>query len=361
MVFYNQAGCALTSSDDRGMIDNRYYIFKSNVLGEGTFAKVYLAINVKTGLRLACKIFPRTRPGASIRTGDAASSAQTESIQKEISILQEINHPNIVSIHDYIEDKQAAYIFLTRMAGGELFDYIINHNGIPEYEAKFIFYQALVAVEYLHNRHIAHRDLKPENFLFESPKPFSRLILTDFGLAKMTNDYLGRMKTKCGTFSYLAPEVLEVKNTCQGYSARVDCWSLGVLLFTMLSATLPFGSDEDLAVLNHRVKHGLYSFPDKDGWDKITDSAKDLIRSLLRSNPEDRLSIEQIFEHPWIASQRDLLAKLYQKMLEKCGLSVEAVESAASSHSAAAPKRPFDEMHDSSATVSPHVRKRPVI
>lgn len=175
----------------------------------------------------------------------------------------------------------------------------------------------------MHDLNITHRDLKPENLLLESSNPFSRIVITDFGMAKMFDSKgLGRMKTKCGTMDYLAPEVL-MTNGISGYSQKVDIWSLGIILYAMLSGNLPFEQEQvnSFYVRRNNESQEFYQvvkFPQSQ-WNHITPDAKDLIRCLLQLHPENRPSASEIFDHPWIATQWEILDKLYSKVLIKSG------------------------------------------
>ncbi|RKO83372.1 kinase-like domain-containing protein, partial [Blyttiomyces helicus] len=309
-VFYNLLEDQGEDPEDFQIIKDRYYVFETQTLGTGSFSTVKLAIDMKSGERMACKIIDKRR----MRIGKPSERPAQLSIDQEISILKEVVHPNIVGIKDTVQTSKYVCLFLTRVTGGELFDYILKNSGVQEHESKFIFYQILRAVKYLHSRNITHRDLKPENLLLESAKPFSRVIVTDFGLAKMLPSALERMKTKCGTMSYLAPEVLNAGSATGGYSKCVDCWSLGVLLYVMLAGSLPFGSDEDAGQLMRRIGTADFTFGDECGWDGISWEVKDLISKLLTVDPQKRLTIDEAFAHPWIAAQSDLLAKLYAKV-----------------------------------------------
>ncbi|EGF83819.1 hypothetical protein BATDEDRAFT_85591 [Batrachochytrium dendrobatidis JAM81] len=298
-------------------ITDRYCVFETQVLGQGTFAIVKMAIDLHTLERVACKIIDTKRIQLNKR-GTSDLEASLAVAQQEVSVLRLVEHPNIVSIKDVVvsHENNAVYIFLTRISGGELFDHIVNSEGIEESEAKFIFYQLLLAVKYLHDHNICHRDLKAENILLESSKPFSRLLISDFGMAKALQNSLQQMQTKCGTFTYLAPEILDSPG---GYSYQVDCWALGVLLFTMLAGALPFGTDADHAILIDRIRRVEYSFED-DPWPSISNDAKSMVSALLQADASKRLDVTQALNHPWIIGHSEILAKLYAKMLKKAGM-----------------------------------------
>ncbi|KAJ3050177.1 Checkpoint kinase 2 [Rhizophlyctis rosea] len=304
-------------------VEKRYHVFNSKELGTGTFAIVKLAIDKETGERLACKMVAITKVRLATPGGNVASA---QAIQQEISILKQITHPNIVQIKDVIQSPTTVYIFLTRVMGGELFDYINNNGGIPEHEAKFIFYQVLRAVRYLHRRNITHRDLKLENLLLESAVPFSRIMLTDFGLAKMPASTLERMQTKCGTVVYLAPEIID-SPPGTGYSKSVDCWSLGVLLYTILSGQMPFGNVDNPSVVSKAIKSTTFSMEGQWGTRDPTPEARDLVLKLLNVNAKERLTVEGALLHPWIAKQKETLDKLYVKMLRKSHLPAPSFQS----------------------------------
>ncbi|KAF9347458.1 Checkpoint kinase 2, partial [Mortierella sp. NVP85] len=166
--------------------------------------------------------------------------------------------PNIVPVVDVIETERFMYIFMQMLTGGDLFDYILRNVSLQEPQAKFIAYQTLKALQYLHNQNISHRDLKPENLLLTSTTAFPRVLLTDFGMAReFAKERL--MNTMCGTFAYMAPEVFDVKHIeSPGYGYSADCWSFGVTLYVMLSGTHPFTSkyatdDED--TMRHKMKN----------------------------------------------------------------------------------------------------------
>lgn len=144
--------------------------------------------------------------------------------------------PNIVSVREIVETNECVYIVLEYMAGGELNNLITSLIPLREDEVKALFYQIVLAVQYLHSQGITHRDLKPENVLLKAHKVDTTLKITDFGLSKIIHDEDDLMKTICGTPCYVAPEILRGKV----YDQQVDIWSMGVILYYMLSQELPF-------------------------------------------------------------------------------------------------------------------------
>lgn len=224
-----------------------------------------------------------------------------------------------------------------------MFDRIVGDDGMNESEVKFIFYQILRAVQHLHRKNICHRDIKAENILLDSKLPFSRALLADFGMSKIadnlkytsTLNIVNSTRTKCGTANYLAPEVMD---SPQGYTKQVDCWSLGVLLYTMIQGNLPFrpmyrnGAEVEGSLLES-IRKGQIDFTD-DKWKKTSRELRSVIRyylylmliltpsrnrNFLNVDPIERMSVEEAFAHPWIADSLDILKKLYCKMLVRAG------------------------------------------
>ncbi|KAI8928022.1 kinase-like domain-containing protein [Entophlyctis helioformis] len=297
-------------------VGNKYYVFESQVLGQGSFATVKMAIDISNLDRVACKIIDTRRLQLNQRGGPTSAdfTAALAAIEQEVAVLQRVGHPNIVSIKDVVQcdADHNVCIFLSRISGGELFDHIVKNGRIPEAEAKFIFYQLLLAVNYLHEHNICHRDLKAENVLLESPRPFSRLLISDFGMAKSLENSVQQMQTKCGTFTYLAPEIIDSPG---GYSKQVDCWALA------LAGALPFGSDHDQPRLVRRIRKAEYSFDDA-AWAGVSATGKSMVASLLQVDPGRRLTVAQALQHPWIAERQDVLARLYGKMLDRSGIRI---------------------------------------
>lgn len=275
-----------------------------------------VAVNKFTGKRYACKIIEKKKISFTMK--------QKAHLAQEIEILRELDHvriqsfqkymtrvniyqPNIVHLYDVFEGETKLYIMLELVEGGELFTYISSDNGLEESQAQFIFFQLLQGIKYLHQNNISHRDIKPENIMLESSKSlYPRIAITDFGLAKV-KAHQNALTTMCGTLNYLAPEVL--LGGKDGYGFEVDCWSLGVVLYAMLSSTLPF-TEDDQKDLIRSIKRGDIQFPQEE-WQHVSNEGKDIIKKLLRVDPAKRLTIKEALEHPWIAKRAKSLSTLY--------------------------------------------------
>ncbi|KAJ2707553.1 hypothetical protein FB645_000730 [Coemansia sp. IMI 203386] len=293
---------------DEDVLSTKYQITES-VLGKGTFAEIRLAYKKDSQQQMAVKVMEKRNFSVNGTAGGGTNYIH------EINLLRGIRHPNIVRVYDVVETPRHVYIFMPLLRGGDLFDYIFDHERLDEDEAKFIIYQVLLALKYLHDANIAHRDLKPENTLLVSKTPYSQVMLTDFGMAKAAGQH-ELMKTMCGTFQYIAPEMIssgvrpgEALNT--GYTTAVDCWSLGVMTYAMVSGMLPF-SDEDgnPQVLFSQILSGYLDFS-APCWRSISLECQSFIFNLLRVNPEKRMSVDKAFAHSWIAKDEPRMAKLY--------------------------------------------------
>jgi calcium-dependent protein kinase len=256
-----------------------HYTFLNTTLGEGSYGFVKLATRNTDGARRAIKIIPKKR------------IKRLETLAREISIMKQIDHPNIVNLYEVFEDNQYIYLPMEVCEGGELFDKIIEMGHFSEQVACNLFIQMISSIAYLHSKEIVHRDLKPENFLFSHKSISSPLKLIDFGLAKSVSTQ-SKMSTKTGTCYYVSPEVL-----AGPYDLKCDIWSLGVILYMMLSGYPPFDGDSDREILE-AVKSSQLKFNDPV-WDAISSEAKDLLTHLLDRNPTSRFTSQQVLAHPW--------------------------------------------------------------
>ena len=225
------------------------------------------------------------------------SYGKLDIIYNEINIHSKLDHENIIKLYNVHEDNENINIIMEYAENGNLFELISKEkNGLNESKAFDYFIQVVNAVYYLHNNNIIHRDIKPENILIGND---NKLKLCDFGWAKELT--LENRSTFCGTVEYMAPEIVGSEN----YDYSVDIWSLGILLYELLYGHSPFKASNTKNVILNIKTHEL-NYDDKNK--KISKSCKDLIQKLLNSNPQKRLKIKDILEHPFI--------KKYSKKLE---------------------------------------------
>ncbi len=280
-----------------------------STLGSGAYATVKRCVNKTTGEQFAIKVIDKHKfalnkgeGGTSPDAPDAVNNAQlTANLHAEVNILKSIDHPNIIKVEDVFETNRFFYIVLELVSGGDLLDFLINRKQpFTESEARRIFHQLVEATDYLHSQKIVHRDIKPENILLKTP---GEIKLTDFGLSRIVGEG-SFMKTVCGTPQYLAPEVLNMapfmvqrgrQPSTTGYDKAVDMWSLGVILYVLLSASQPF----DEGNLVDSILAGRFVFPTAR-WTGKSEAVKDLIRGLLRVDPAARYTAEQVRQHPWM-------------------------------------------------------------
>lgn len=271
----------------------------SHELGKGSFATVMKAISRATGQWYAIKMIQESRIR---RVGAQEHSRNTDKEQKdsafirEISILETLDHVNICQLKEVFREGDNIDLVLEYVDGGDLLEFILKNNGLDEPTATHITRQICEALAYIHAKGIAHRDLKPENVLLTSDNP-PIVKVADFGLAKVV-DSLTFLKTMCGTPSYLAPEVVTQTNE-EGYSHLVDSWSVGVIVFCMLTSSTPFIEDEAQRDMKIRIAERVIDWGTLDSAG-VSDLAKDFVRQLLEHDPLKRLSLTAARAHPWL-------------------------------------------------------------
>ena len=259
-------------------------------LGEGATATVYLCKTVKTGAPAACKVMRLD------------VEEDLEDFEHEVKLWTPLKHRSIVALLHSVIDKQnkRGYMVLSACTGGELFDWIANGvgSGRPgtECDAAMAILDCLSALQYLHSKRIIHRDLKPENLLFKDKDAGSPLQVIDFGIAEELPKGVDTSPNVVGTTSYMSPEVLEGKGGIPS-----DMWSIGCIVYFMLSGTLPFNgrSEEDKEAA---IMKGAYAMPDSR-FKNVSSDAKDFINQLLKKDPKDRMTAEQAMNHPWITER----------------------------------------------------------
>jgi len=223
-------------------------------------------------------------------------------------------HPNIVHLQDLFADEEKIYIVMEYMRGGELYEKITKQKVFSEREASTVMAEIIKVIQYLHSNNIVHRDLKPSNILYidETHHP-STLRVSDFGFAKLLRHDNGMLMTPCFTANFVAPEVLKK----QGYDKSCDMWSLGIMLFIMLTGKVPFStkmeSDKDgnladpsAEILSKISALDINQATSGRSWSMISEQGKDLVCKLLNKDSAKRITAEQALIHPWIV-QRDIL------------------------------------------------------
>ncbi|KAI8056330.1 kinase-like domain-containing protein [Gilbertella persicaria] len=303
-------------------------------IGEGAFSFVFKARDTLTNKEVAVKVVRKRELDASengknhLHPNMKKKTKATEraNILKEVQIMRNMNHKNIVQLIQFSESDDYYFLVLELCQGGELFHRIVKLTYFSEDLARHVIVQVAEGIRYLHEEcGVVHRDIKPENILFEPipiikrdkvENPFGDedkedegvftegvggggigvVKLADFGLSKVIWD--NSTLTPCGTVGYTAPEIVRD----QKYSKSVDMWAIGCVLYTILCGFPPF-YDESIRALTHKVARGEYTFL-SPWWDPISPAAKDLIRNLLTVDPEKRYTIEEFFKHPWVTKSQ---------------------------------------------------------
>ncbi|ELR14227.1 protein serine/threonine kinase [Acanthamoeba castellanii str. Neff] len=285
---------------EESVLNQKYEVKKE--LGRGAFSVVKLGVNKKTKEKVAIKVIDRSNVGKDYE----------KNLLMEMEILQRVHHPNIIQLHEMIEEDNKIYFAMELVTGGELFDRIVEKGSYTEEDAKVLVRKIVSAIEYLHDMNIAHRDLKPENLLVKSIADDTEVKIADFGLSKIIDEQK-MMQTACGTPGYVAPEVLNA----EGYDKEVDMWSIGVITYILLCGFPPFYAETVPEVFEQILK-AEYDYPE-EYWGEISAEGKDFINHLLVVDPKDRLTAKQALEHKWLHSKgkekkKTKLAKFQEKM-----------------------------------------------
>uniref|UniRef100_A0A672KMA4 Death-associated protein kinase 1-like n=1 Tax=Sinocyclocheilus grahami TaxID=75366 RepID=A0A672KMA4_SINGR len=254
----------------------------------GGFAVVKKCRHKSTGVEYAAKFIKKRRSKSSRR------GVSKNDIEREVSILKEIQHPNVITLHNVFENKNEVILILELVAGGELFDFLAEKESLSEEEATEFLKQILDGVSYLHSKQIAHFDLKPENImLLNRSVPHPRIKLIDFGLAHKI-DFGNDFKNIFGTPEFVAPEVVNY----EPLGLEADMWSIGVITYILLSGASPFlGENKQETLAN--VSAVDYEF-DEEYFSNTSALAKDFIARLLLKDPKKRMTILDSLQHPWI-------------------------------------------------------------
>uniref|UniRef100_A0A672K3B9 Ribosomal protein S6 kinase n=1 Tax=Sinocyclocheilus grahami TaxID=75366 RepID=A0A672K3B9_SINGR len=289
---------ALPNNCDRIFQDSPFYMnyemdLRESALGEGSFSICRQCTHKKTGQKYAVKIVSKRM------------EAQT---QKEIAALKLCDgHPNIVKLHEIYHDQLHTYLVLELLQGGELLERIRRKQHFSETEASRIMRRLVSAVSHMHDVGVVHRDLKPENLLFTDDTENSEIKVIDFGFARLKPPDNQLLKTPCFTLQYAAPEILKYN----GYDESCDLWSLGVILYTMLSGQVPFQCQGKSIMhtsaeeIMRKIKQGDFSF-EGEAWRNVSSHAKDLIQELLTVDPDKRIKMCGLRYNAWLQDDSQL-------------------------------------------------------
>lgn len=262
-------------------IEDNYRILEK--IGSGGFGEIYKAEHIKSGFIRAMKIIKKLSTESSDKEDDI-------NFKSEITILMEIDHPNIIKIFEYYSDDFAYYIITEYVSGCELYNFILKAKKFSEKQTAMILYQILSALNYLHSKDIVHRDIKPENILITTDL---NIKLIDFGMSvKVENKKLNDV---VGTSYYMAPEVIRGE-----YGPKCDIWSCGIIFHILLIGYPPFQGRNRIEIFEKILKGKLSTQIDRQEWQRITPLAKDLLLKMLTYEPELRVSAEEAIRHPWI-------------------------------------------------------------
>lgn len=250
-------------------------------IGEGRFAKVYVARDRRTGFVFALKVLDKIQ---------LIEHDVEHQLQREIEIQSLCRHTNILRLYNYFHDEKRVYLMLEIAPGGQLYSLLKRQRlrRFSEAKAAWYFKQIVWAIQYCHANNIIHRDIKPENILIGMN---GVLKIADFGVAVQSQ--CSQRETFCGTLEYLAPEMVGK----QKYRKHIDIWGLGVLLYELVVGTPPFQAESRDDTCK-RIKTGNLSFPTH-----VSFKARDLISKLLRKAPHERLTLEEALSHPWVLSR----------------------------------------------------------
>mmetsp|Transcript_86049 Transcript_86049/g.200077 ORF Transcript_86049/g.200077 Transcript_86049/m.200077 type:complete len:322 (+) Transcript_86049:42-1007(+) len=274
-VHLSQERCKLSES----------YEISDTVLGKGLGGEVVLVRGKGSDKSFAMKTVKKKQ------RGDVANKA---SLTNEVEIFMALDHPHIVQLHSIYETGSHLFLLMECCSGGELYARLQQRGAFPDADAIEATQQMLKAVSYLHGRRIVHRDLKLENFLYQSDEPTAHLKLIDFGFAHVW-DGVTLMKAPCGSLSYVSPDVL----FGDGYTDKCDLWSLGVIVWMLLSGYPPFHGEEQ--VIMTKIKAGQPDWSHQKRWKPVTTEAIDFVRKLLVKEPKRRMDASAAARHPWLA------------------------------------------------------------
>jgi calcium/calmodulin-dependent protein kinase I len=251
-------------------------------LQDGNYSTIRKGTDLTTGEQVAVKCVDKRK----------ITKDDDDALRIEVSILNQLSHPNITRLYDWFEDPNNYYIVTEFMGGGELFDRIVKKHFYSEAEAQKVVHTIASTLKYLHDKKIVHRDLRPENILLQETKNDVAVKISDFGFARIVSEK--GQTTLCGAPGYIAPEII----SSIPYGISVDIWSFGVIIYILLCGYPPF-YNESQKELFKLIREGNFTF-DKPYWDSISNDAKGLIKAMLTVDVSQRLNIDGVMAHPWL-------------------------------------------------------------
>lgn len=253
-----------------------YRIIKQ--IGLGSFSSVWVAEHVVLHEIVACKV---------VNKSTLSEGNPIIRFQREIAIHKQINHPFLARFYEFIEEEDNYYLLMEYAENGNMLGYLNNVGRLTETQARIFLMQLVSAIEYLHKeKNIIHRDLKAENVLLDK---YDNIRVIDFGLSNVFSASAPSLHSSCGSPAYAAPEMIRG----QHYTAAVDIWSIGVLLYALVTGNLPF-EDSNIRKVLHKVTHVEPMYPSY-----LTPNLVDLLQRLLNKNQQTRITIDGIKQHPW--------------------------------------------------------------
>ncbi|XP_054266354.1 calcium/calmodulin-dependent protein kinase type II alpha chain isoform X12 [Macrosteles quadrilineatus] len=271
-------------------------------LGKGAFSVVRRCVQKSSGQEFAAKIINTKK----------LSARDFQKLEREARICRKLQHPNIVRLHDSIQEENFHYLVFDLVTGGELFEDIVAREFYSEADASHCIQQILESVHHCHSNGVVHRDLKPENLLLASKAKGAAVKLADFGLAIEVQGEQQAWFGFAGTPGYLSPEVLKK----EPYGKPVDIWACGVILYILLVGYPPFW-DEDQHRLYAQIKAGAYDYPSPE-WDTVTPEAKNLINQMLTVIPSKRITASEALKHPWICQRERVASVVHRQETVDC-------------------------------------------
>ncbi|KAJ0426968.1 kinase-like domain-containing protein [Aspergillus carlsbadensis] len=303
------------------------HIVTRQKLGSGSYGQVYMAFKRNTGQQFACKIVDLLAVKRKLeclkeakkldRRVEQVFREKVELYLREATILQRLQHPNIIGLERVIRSDSTIYMFQDLVTAGDLFSYIQYKGGsLPDIEAAVIVRQVVIALEFLHDQNIVHRDLKPDNILMTSRADGCRVVLTDFGCATLIDTDSARMSSMVGTMEFCAPEVAKVGEG-GGYTKAADLWSLGALTAVLLTGESPFDDMRWSCITNEEKVTGLMALKARLKRNKVGERAQDFVLRLLEHVVAKRMDVKEALQHAWFTnpSHRADFEALYKRSI----------------------------------------------